>query len=128
MYLGPDKVHAWVVSTLWPWYGRGSQVIDQELLCDRAATMFVPIMASRLMLSLKKASIEPTGLWSLETMSSLSAGGSQRVRALHFASRISTSHQTSETLDRSVSEEEDIELNSVFQASQNRESQLCRSH
>ena len=124
MYSGPDKVHAWVVSGLWPWYQNGSQVIDHDLLCNRAATMFVPIMASRLMLSLKKASVEPTGSWSLETMSNLGGGGSQRGQTLHFASRISMPYQVSETLDRSVMEEEDIELNSVFQESRDRESRL----
>ena len=37
-------------------------------------TIFVPVMASRLMLSLKKAAVEPKGVWSLETMNTMSQG------------------------------------------------------
>lgn len=37
----------------------------------RTQVMLLPVLASRLMLSLKKAAAEPAGLWSLSTMGGL---------------------------------------------------------
>ena len=69
----------------------------------RVNTVFVPVMASRLMLSLKKAAIEPAGQWSLETMSNCGRAGTQTI---HFASRaFDMSHE--------ISNGEDVELESI---------------
>ena len=74
--------------------------------------MFIPIMASRLMLSLKKASVAPAGQWSLDTMSSLSGREPRRGETIHFASRALESNQILETLDLSTLGGRDIELES----------------
>ena len=42
----------------------------------RVDLTFVPIMAARLMLSLKKAVVQPTEPWSLNTMATISEGRS----------------------------------------------------
>ncbi|KAF9783518.1 hypothetical protein BJ322DRAFT_1110412 [Thelephora terrestris] len=73
--------------------------------------VFVPIMASRLMLSLKKAANEPHGPWSVETMTD-SGRATRRMETIRFASRaFDESHRTSETL--SSPNGEDIELESA---------------
>jgi len=67
--------------------------------------MFLPIMTSRLMLSLKKVATEPMGMWSLSTM------GPGR-GTIHFASDVFDGSQgISETLP--PQNEEDVELDSV---------------
>jgi len=45
-------------------------------------------MASRLMLSLKKAATEPNGQWSLETMNDPSSGGLAGDGGIRFASQV----------------------------------------
>ena len=71
--------------------------------------LLVPMMASRLMLSLKKASVEPVGMWSLEVMSSSRAGRVAGDGTVRFASRVSG--RSCETSSYSVTlDEEDIEL------------------
>ena len=68
-------------------------------------------MASRLMLSLKKASVDPTGPWSLQTVSSL--GPPREDESTQLPSRaIDASFQVPETLKQSAGEE-DIELESL---------------
>ena len=70
---------------------------------SRANTILVPVMASRLMLSLKKASIEPKGVWSLETMANATSRELAGDGTICFATRVSgRSHeilQTSATTD-----------------------------
>lgn len=53
----------------------------------RVNTVFVPMMASRLMLSLKKAAMEPFGQWSLSSMTDRDRGGADLV-TIQFASRM----------------------------------------
>lgn len=79
----------------------------------RANIVFVPVMASRLMLSLKKAAVEPTRPWSIETMSD-----SGRATHINFASRVlGASHETLETLP--FPNEEGVELDSMPRAPRN---------
>ena len=61
--------------------------IDINLRC-RANTILVPVMASRLMLSLKKATVQPKILWSLDTMTSMGRGRSAGGRTIIFAPRV----------------------------------------
>lgn len=83
----------------------------------RANTVLTPIMASRLMLSLKKASVEPSGPWHLSTISNFGSK-SREGETLHFASRmLNAPHEIPETLDRLPSNEGDVELNPVFSPS-----------
>jgi hypothetical protein len=49
--------------------------------------MFVPLMASRLMLSLKKAAAEPRGAWSVATMTTFGPGKPLGGGTLAFASQ-----------------------------------------
>ena len=85
--------------------------------------MFLPIMASRLMLSLKKVATEQMGLWSLSTMGDLRRGRPDR-GTIQFASPFGESYETSETLP--PSNEEEIELDSVPKLPRDRGShQLC---
>jgi hypothetical protein len=79
--------------------------------------MFLPVMTSRLMLSLKKAASEPTGLWSLSTMGERGT--------ISFASPgIDASQGTSGGL--CSPDGEDIELDFVLQLPQDRGSrELC---
>lgn len=75
--------------------------------------MVVPIMASRLMLSLKKAAAEPAEPWSLATMSDLNSGGPPRSGTLRFAPR---THDASEKTSETPSAlEEAIELETIPQ-------------
>jgi len=54
-------------------------------------------MASRLMLSLKKAATEPMGLWSLATIQETDRGAGLQNRTLRFASHVpGESHQVLE--------------------------------
>ena len=70
-------------------------------------------MASRLMLSLKKAAIGPAMPWSLATMTNFGRGMSQEVRTVRFAPRtLSRSRETSETPN--LPNEGDIELVSIL--------------
>ncbi|KAF9648038.1 hypothetical protein BDM02DRAFT_3116104 [Thelephora ganbajun] len=85
-----------------------------QLIPGMVTVVFTPIMASRLMLSLKKAAIEPALSWSLETMTLSGHGTGTRpgVGTLHFASRTyDVSHQTSGTL--TPPDEGDVELEST---------------
>ena len=71
--------------------------------------LLVPTMASRLMLSLKKASVEPKGMWSLETMTNQSAGRVAGGGTVRFASWVPGG--SCETSPHSVAlDEEGIEL------------------
>ena len=73
--------------------------------------ILTPIMASRLMLSLKKASVEQTGPWFLQTIPSLS--GSMEDGSTRFPSRaIGASLRVPETTNQSA-DEGDIELQPV---------------
>ena len=77
--------------------------------------MFLPTMTSRLMLSLKKVSVEPTGMWSLSTMG-------PGWGTIHFASdAFGGSQEISETLP--PSDEEGVELDFVPRLSRNSGSQ-----
>lgn len=57
-------------------------------LCFRRVNLvFVPVMASRLMLSLKKAAVEPAGQWSLQTMTDHGRRATMHAETVRFASR-----------------------------------------
>lgn len=73
--------------------------------------MLLPIIASRLMLSVKRAAVEPTGLWSLSTMGGSGRGGPAEDGTLRFASRIFG--VSPEAVSTSPSSEGDIELDSL---------------
>lgn len=53
-----------------------------------AGTILVPLMVSRLMLSLKKATVEPTEVWSLSTLASLSQGTTLSEGTVRFAPHV----------------------------------------
>ena len=62
------------------------EVTDFNSGSHRVNTVFVPTMASRLMLSLKKAAVEPYAPWSLSTMTNYSSGGTTpELVTIHFA-------------------------------------------
>jgi hypothetical protein len=86
-----------------------------------ANTVLIPLMASRLMLSLKKASMESVRAWSLSTMSS----GRQALsadRTIRFASQVpGGSHNVVATSASTNFVEEGVELESVPQLSLNEE-------
>lgn len=75
-------------------------------------------MASRLMLSLKKAAIEPTGPWSLTTMTNLSTGGAPEDSVSFASPGLGGSHEISET--SAPRNEEDIELELMSRSPRNR--------
>ena len=82
----------------------------------RANGIIIPIMVSRLMLSLKKAAAEPTGLWSIATMESTNRGMRPEDGTLHFASKAPGGpHQISEIT--SLPDGGAIELGSMSKAS-----------
>ena len=73
-----------------------------------ACTALIPIMTSRLMLSLKEAAVEPTEPWSLSTMSDFNTGRD----GVNFASRrVSGLGETVET--STLPNEEDMEFKST---------------
>lgn len=73
--------------------------------------MLTPIMASRLMLSLKKASVQPTGPWS---MSAIAAGASKAGETFDFSSGTpGVGRRASGALSRPTSDEGDLELDSM---------------
>ena len=81
--------------------------------------MLLPTMASRLMLSLKKAASEPPELWSISTMGDFGRGGSIGDGTLQFGSRtFDASHEISGIVP--PPDEEGIELDSVPRLSQDR--------
>ena len=82
-------------------------------------------MTSRLMLSLKRAAAEPTGMWSLSAMGDFGRGMFSDRATIQFAScGFSVSHEISETLPPLNGE--DIELDSVPQMPRDGGSQqLC---
>jgi len=66
---------------------------DIELFPPMANTVLVPVMASRLMLSLKKAAVEPEVVrWSIQTMGATS-GRPAEDGTIRFASQLPTRHQ-----------------------------------
>ena len=76
--------------------------------------MLVPLMSSRLMLSLKEAAAEPTEPFSLATITDLTSGGSSAdgSQGIRFKSpAVDVSHGTSEIPPSP--KEEDIELDSM---------------
>jgi hypothetical protein len=83
----------------------------------RAHSMFLPVMTSRIMLSLKKIATERMRLWSLSTMGERGT--------INFAPLgIGVSQETSEGLP--PPDGEDIELDSVLRLPQDRGSrELC---
>ena len=75
--------------------------------------MLTPIMASRLMLSLKKTSVEPRGPWSLQSVSSLSATWEdESTRLPSRATDESLQVKVPDILNRST-DERDIELETL---------------
>lgn len=87
-------------------------------LVFRASTILVPLMASHLMLSLKKASLEQTGAWSLSTMTNLSRGLPTDV-TIRFASQVpGGTCDVPGTLALRTSVEEGIELEPISRSSQ----------
>ena len=87
--------------------------------------MFLPAMTSRLMLSLKKAATEPTGMWSLSTMGDFRRGRFPGQETIQFASYgFNASYEIQETLPPPNGE--DIELDFMPQSPRDRGSQqLC---
>jgi len=86
-----------------------------------ANTIFVPAMASRLMLSLKKATVQPNKPWSLDTMTTVNQGTSTDGRTGYSAQRVRGGlDETSPT--PAVPNEEDIELGAVLRLPWNRDS------
>ncbi|KAF9781781.1 hypothetical protein BJ322DRAFT_1078244 [Thelephora terrestris] len=61
---------------------------DIQLIPGMANTVLVPVMASRLMLSLKKASAEPKAVWSLKTMTNATSGELAEDGTIRFAARV----------------------------------------
>ncbi|KAF9644339.1 hypothetical protein BDM02DRAFT_3122078, partial [Thelephora ganbajun] len=59
-----------------------------QLLPGVANVMFVPVMASRLMLSLKKAGVQPKAMWSIATMTDPSWGRSTEGGTIRFVSQV----------------------------------------
>jgi len=83
-----------------------------QLLPGAANTVIIPVMASRLMLSLKKATTKPKILWSLDTMASVNRRGSTGNGTINFAPRVPRgSHKIS--LAPVAPNEEDMELGTV---------------
>ncbi|KAF9643583.1 hypothetical protein BDM02DRAFT_3123236 [Thelephora ganbajun] len=84
-----------------------------------AHAMFLPIMASRLMLSLKKAATEPNELWSFSTMANFDTERSPEDGTIRFVSR--TFDVPFEISDTTTSPNgEDIELESIPRLPRNR--------
>lgn len=59
-----------------------------QLMPGIANTIFVPVMASRLMLSLKRAAAEPQVVWSLGVMTNPSWGRTEEEATVRFAPRV----------------------------------------
>jgi hypothetical protein len=78
----------------------------------RAHSLFLPVMTSRLMLSLKKVASKRTGLWPLSNMGERGTTSSAPLR-------IGVSQETSGV---PPPDREDIELDFVFQLPRGRES------
>ena len=78
----------------------------------RLNAMFIPLMASRLMLSLKKAAVQLNKPWSLETMTNISQGRPTEGRTSYSAQWV---HGGSREISRTpaVLNDEDIEFNAV---------------
>ena len=75
--------------------------------------MFVPVMASRLMLSLKKAAVQPKVVWSLNAMGVSNPGRLPERRNIQLAPQVSSAlHDTLPT----PAIDEDIELAAVPQS------------
>lgn len=87
--------------------------------------MLVPIMASHLMLSLKKAAIEPAGPWLPNTMSNLSVGRSREGETLRFASqRLAVTREVPEFDSSGANEGDAVELRVVLTSHWNGESRM----
>ena len=85
---------------------------DFNFASHRVNTIFVPTMASRLMLSLKRAAAEPYAPWSLSTMTDFGRGTTPELRTIHFAPRTLNGRQEiSESLV--PQNERDVELQSM---------------
>jgi len=98
--------------------------IDINLWC-RANTVLIPVMASRLMLSLKKATVQPKILWSLDTMTSTGRGRSAGDGPITFAPTIFRRlHETSRA--PVAPNEGDMELGAMSQLPPNRDSKHGR--
>ena len=77
-------------------------------MTHRVNLTFVPIMAARLMLSLKKAVVQPAEPWSLDTMATTSEGRSLGGGASYHTQRTHGKlHETSQKPE--VLDEEDVE-------------------
>ncbi|KAF9781540.1 hypothetical protein BJ322DRAFT_229181 [Thelephora terrestris] len=86
-----------------------------QLMPAMANTIFVPVMASRLMLSLKKAAVGSTVEWSLDTMTN---ARSAEDRTICFAPRVPGGlHELS--LTSTAPNEEDTELGTIPQPPRN---------
>ncbi|KAF9643257.1 hypothetical protein BDM02DRAFT_1545403 [Thelephora ganbajun] len=93
--------------------------VQIQLTPGVAQTTLLPIMASRLMLSLKKVATEPKGSWSLSTMTN---PGWRVSSDLRFVSQtFGMPHETPET--PASPNEEDVELESMARLPRNRGSQ-----
>ena len=79
----------------------------------RVNTILVPTMASRLMLSLKKAAAGPRTPWSLSTMTNSNRGATSDLVTIHFASRTPSAPQEIPESLAPLDEGDDIELGPV---------------
>jgi len=87
--------------------------LSHEPVAHRANMIFIPVMASRLMLSLKKAIAEPEKQWSLGTLTGRRAGTSARDGTIRFAP-LSRSEPQGVSQTCAVPKEGDIELDAVL--------------
>ena len=79
-------------------------------MARRTNTIITPLMASRLMLSLKKVTVQLNEPWSLDTMATIKLGVPAEGRASYSAQRMHEGlHEIQPTL--TAPNDEDIELN-----------------
>ncbi|KAF9642340.1 hypothetical protein BDM02DRAFT_3124642 [Thelephora ganbajun] len=83
-----------------------------QLFPGVANVMLVPVMASRLMLSLKKAGVQPKAMWSIPTMTDPSGGRSTEDGTIRFASQVPGGLREI-SLTPAAQNEEGIELDAI---------------
>ena len=81
-------------------------------MAHRAGTIFVPVMASRIMLSLKKLSAQPKTPWCLETLTAASHGRSTEDGVVHLTLRL-PGRQRKTPQNSMAPSEEGVELDGV---------------
>ena len=121
-YLDANPALARNVSFL-PLWSRSHPRVMYQLGSHRSHAMLLPVMSTRLMLSLRKAAARPAESWSLSTMGERSKGRSTGDGIRHFVpQKFKVSQETSTTLVPPSTE--DIELDSAYRLPRNRGTQL----